>query len=67
MNEILNKIVLLLEKEANDIEDRLEDLINCYEKETVNDIIEQQQKDLEFIDKLLKFINENNEVIYGRK
>ena len=67
MNEILNIIRLLLEKEANDTEDRLEDLINCYQRGTVNEIIEQQQKDLEFMDSLLKIINDYNEANYERK
>lgn len=47
-----------LKKEANDIEDRLEDLINCYEKGTVDEIIEEQQNELEKINKTLKFIGE---------
>lgn len=63
----MNDIRILLEKEANEIEDRLEDLINCYEKGTVDKLIEQQQRDLELIDRLLKTINNYNEVVYGNE
>ena len=63
----MNEIRILLEKEANEIEDRLEDLINGYEKGTVDKIIEQQQRDLELIDRLLKVINDYNEVNHGNK
>lgn len=55
---IIDEIRKLLETEANNIEDRLEDLINCYKKGTVDDIIEKQQNELEKINKTLKFIGE---------
>ena len=58
LNMKIEEIRKQLEKEANDIEDRIEDLINCYEKGTVDEIIEEQQNELEKISKILKFIGE---------
>ena len=51
--QAIKEFRILLEKETREIEDRLEDLINCYGEGTVNDIIEQQQNDLGYINELL--------------
>lgn len=52
----MNKEELLkeLKKEANDIKDRIEDFTNCYQKGTVDDIIEEQTNELKKITKAIR-------------
>lgn len=57
----MNKEELIeLKKEANDIKDRIEDLTNCYQKGTVDDIIKEQTNELKKITNAIKELEKIN-------
>ncbi len=55
--KITNEYRKLLEQEANDIDDRVDDLLSINKEGIVDELIEAQLKELEFINNLISLID----------